>query len=159
MQDLPGRVGLWHVGVPPSGPMDDRSFRLGNRILGNAEGAPGLECTAIGPTLRFATDTVVCLTGADMGATLDGAPVDRYVAGPGRTRVRCSRSASRSGPGLRAYVLVRGGFDVGEVLGSASTFTLGGFGGHGGRELRTGDVLHLHTGSRPLADPEIRTAS
>ena len=59
---------------------------------------------------------------------------------------------SRSGPGLRAYVLVQGGFDVGEVLGSASTFTLGGFGGHGGRELRTGDVLHLHARSLLLAD-------
>ena len=29
VQDLPGRVGLWHVGVPPSGPMDARSFALG----------------------------------------------------------------------------------------------------------------------------------
>ncbi len=69
------------------------------------------------------------------------------------TTGRCSHSATRSGPGLRAYVLVAGGFDVGEVLGSASTFTLGGFGGHGGRELRTGDVVHLHAGSLPLADP------
>ncbi len=150
VQDLPGRVGLWHVGVPPSGPMDDRSFALGNRILGNADGAPGLECTAIGPTLRFATDTVVCVTGADMGATLDGRPVDRHVAVPVREG-QVLALGSRSGPGLRGYVLVQGGFDVGEVLGSASTFTLGGFGGHGGRELRTGDVLRLH-GSLPLAN-------
>ncbi len=70
---------------------------------------------------------------------------------PVARRADAWRSASRAGPGLRAYVLVAGGFDVGEVLGSASTFTLGGFGGHGGRELRTGDVLHLHTGSLPLA--------
>ena len=151
VQDLPGRVGLWHVGVPPSGPMDDRSFALGNRILGNADGTSGLECTAIGPTLRFATDTVVCVTGADMGATLDGRPVDRHVAVPVRED-QVLALGSRSGPGLRAYVLVQGGFDVGEVLGSASTFTLGGFGGHGGRELRTGDVLHLQPGSLPLAD-------
>ena len=142
VQDLPGRVGLWHVGVPPSGPMDDRSFRLGNRLLGNPEGAPGLECTANGPTLRFGSDTVVCLTGASMQATLDGVPVDRYVA----VTVRAGQTlalGSLAGPGLRAYLLVQGGFDVGTVLGSASTFTLGGFGGHGGRELRAGDVLHL----------------
>ena len=36
-----------------------------------------------------------------------------------------------------------GGFDVPLYLGSRSTFTLGQFGGHAGRHLRTGDVLHL----------------
>jgi urea carboxylase len=142
VQDLPGRTGLWHVGVPPSGPMDDRSFRLGNRILGNADGAAGLECTAAGPTLRFADDATVCLTGAAIAVTRDGEPVEFF------TPVRVSAGqtlafGARSGPGLRTYLLVRGGLDPGAVLGSASTFTLGGFGGHGGRELRTGDVLHL----------------
>ncbi len=52
VQDWPGRVGYWHVGVPPSGPMDDLSFRLGNRALGNDEGAAGLECTLGGPARR-----------------------------------------------------------------------------------------------------------
>ena len=53
VQDLPGRVGYWQVGVPPSGPMDDLSFRLGNRVLGNPEGAAGLECTRGGPALAL----------------------------------------------------------------------------------------------------------
>ena len=72
MQDWPGRVGYWAVGVPPSGPMDDLSFRLGNRVVGNDEGAAGLEVEVHGPTLRFNRPAVVCLTGASMGATLDG---------------------------------------------------------------------------------------
>ena len=115
VQDLPGRVGLWHVGVPPSGPMDDRSFALGNRILGNPDGAPGLECTAVGPTLRFAADAVVCLTGADDGARRSTAtPVELCDARSRCAPARRSRSGARSGPGLRAYVLVRGGFDVGD---------------------------------------------
>src|SRR5690606_10677748 len=53
VQDWPGRVGYWDVGVPPSGPMDMLSFRLGNRLLGNDDSAAGLEFTAQGPTLRF----------------------------------------------------------------------------------------------------------
>ncbi|MGX1487981.1 urea carboxylase [Streptomyces tendae] len=53
VQDWPGRTGYWQVGVPPGGPMDDLSFRLGNTALGNDEGAPGLECTLQGPSLRF----------------------------------------------------------------------------------------------------------
>src|SRR5205085_2256125 len=71
VQDWPGRVGYWEVGVPPSGPMDALSFRLANRILGNEPSAPALELTVSGPTLRFATDAVIALGGARMRATLD----------------------------------------------------------------------------------------
>ena len=48
----PGRIGYWSVGVPPSGPMDDLSFRLGNELLGNSPDAAGLELTVAGPVLR-----------------------------------------------------------------------------------------------------------
>ncbi|MDQ1432922.1 MAG: urea carboxylase, partial [Actinomycetota bacterium] len=132
VQALPGRVGYWHVGVPPSGPMDDRSFELGNHLLGNTPDAPGLECTATGPTLRVDTDTTMCLTGARMTATLDGRPVpwfEPFAVAAGATL----RLGAVEGPGLRTYVLARGGFDVPAYLGSRATFTLGGFGGHGGR--------------------------
>ena len=64
VQDWPGRIGYWHVGVPPSGPMDDLSFRIGNRVLGNPEGVAGLECTRGGPALRFPDGGRVCVTGA-----------------------------------------------------------------------------------------------
>ncbi|HBJ89641.1 MAG TPA: hypothetical protein DDZ21_06705, partial [Gammaproteobacteria bacterium] len=72
VQDYPGRTGYWDVGVPPSGPFDSRSFRLGNQILGNPESAAGLEMTLNGPTLRFLTDSRIVLTGAEMTAQLDG---------------------------------------------------------------------------------------
>ena len=71
VQDLPGRLGYWDVGVPPSGPMDPLAFRLGNRLLGNPEGAAGLEFAAAGPVLRFNTDRAMCLTGAEFAASLD----------------------------------------------------------------------------------------
>ncbi|MBI1367605.1 MAG: urea carboxylase [Planctomycetes bacterium] len=142
IQDYPGRIGYWDVGVPPSGPMDHLSFRLGNRIVGNPEGAPGLELTVAGPTLRFNTRAVICLTGADMNAKLDGAPVDRYtpIDIPAGATLKLGRI---TGPGARSYLLIAGGLDVPAYLNSRSTFTLGQFGGHAGRTLRTGDVLHL----------------
>lgn len=142
VQDYPGRVGYWAVGVPPCGPMDALSFRLGNQLLGNDPSAAGLECTMSGPTLRFNTATVVCLTGARMNATLDGEPVPYYkpfAAERGQT-LKLGRI---DGPGARTYVTVRDGFDVPTYLGSRSTFTLGQFGGHGGRALRVGDVLKV----------------
>ncbi|MFC7450253.1 5-oxoprolinase/urea amidolyase family protein [Rhodococcus daqingensis] len=151
VQDWPGRVGYWQIGVPPSGPMDDLSFRLGNVALGNEEGAPGLECTMAGPALRFAESTTVCVTGAPTVVTVDGRPVPSWravdVPAGGILDV-----GAVSGPGLRIYVLVRGGLSVPDYLGSAATFTLGRFGGHEGRTLREGDVLVAGGGvSNPAA--------
>jgi len=142
VQDYPGRTGLWDVGVPPSGPMDARAFRLGNRLLGNAENAVGLEVTATGPMIQFNTEATICLTGADFGATLDGAPAER--GQPIAVQAGQVLALGRvSGGGMRGYILFAGGLDVPSYLGSGSTFDLGEFGGHGGRRLLAGDTLHL----------------
>ncbi|AXE91512.1 urea carboxylase [Paraburkholderia sp. DD10] len=147
VQDHPGRLGYWAVGIPPSGPMDDRALRLGNRLLGNAADAAALEITMSGPILRFNTDAVVAVTGASLPLTLDDIeqPLNTalFVAAGSTLALGTIRGA-----GARAYLCVRGGFDVAVYLGSRSTFTLGQFGGHGGRALRAGDVLHL----QPLRD-------
>ena len=151
IQDFPGRLGYWEVGVPPSGPMDALSFRLANRLVGNPDGAAALECALVGPALRFHAAAVVALTGADMQATLDDRPAPRFgafeIAAGGVLRLGPVR-----GPGNRAYLAVRGGLDVPLYLGSRATFTLGLFGGHGGRALLPGDVLHLG-GQPPVIAP------
>ncbi|MGK3961466.1 5-oxoprolinase/urea amidolyase family protein [Sorangium sp. So ce1667] len=152
VQDWPGRLGLWSVGVPPSGPMDDLSFRLGNRVVGNPAGAAGLECEVHGPTLVFHRRAVLCVAGAAMRVLVDGvevAPWTPVEVAPGAT-VACGPVR---GPGARAYLLLRGGVDVPAHLGSRATFTLGGFGGHAGRPLRSGDVLRLGEETDPALDP------
>ena len=140
VQDLPGRVGYWHVGVPPNGPMDDLSHRLVNRVLGNGVGAAALELTGAGPVLRFTAPATIALGGAPMPATLDGRAIPHWTP----IEVGCGAVLSvgaTAGPGLRATLGIRGGFDEPSFLGSRSTFTLGGFGGHEGRALAAGDVL------------------
>jgi urea carboxylase len=150
VQDWPGRQGYWDVGVPPSGPMDELSFRLGNGLLGNPEGTAGLECTLTGPALRFNSAARIALTGARMEATLDGAPVDFWEALDVAAGATLELGAI-NGPGSRSYILFAGGLDVPDYLGSKSTFTLGKFGGHGGRALRIGDIIHL--AQQPTAAP------
>ena len=144
VQSYPGRLGYWAVGVPPSGPMDDLSFRLGNRLLGNPEGATGLEITVQGPTLNFGTETTVLVAGVCEVVRLRGGeavPLGPWQAIPvdAGDELRIGRVTE----GQRAYLLVAGGFDVPEVMGSAATFTLGGIGGMNGRELAPGDVLRI----------------
>lgn len=147
VQDWPGRVGHWDVGVPPCGPMDPYSFRIGNKLLGNADDAPGLELTLRGGSYKFRSGAWFCVTGADMQAELDGGKIEPYR--PVYAERGQVLSFGEAKAGLRAYLLVAGGFDVPRILGSASTFTLGGFGGHGGRALRAGDVLGMNKGAEP----------
>src|ERR1700680_5144555 len=142
IQDYPGRLGYWHIGVPPSGPMDALAFRLANRLVGNPDSAAGLEIAVTGPMLRFACDAAIALTGADMSATLDNVPVPRWKSIFVRAGALLEMTAAH-GFGHRAYLAVAGGIDVPEYLGSKSTFILGRFGGHAGRVLRAGDVLQV----------------
>ncbi|WP_075322465.1 urea carboxylase [Acidithiobacillus albertensis] len=142
LQDWPGRLGYWDVGVPPSGPMDALAHRLANQLLENPSDAVSMEILLSGPVLRFNVDTQFAITGAEMGATLDGKPCSNWT-----THVVRAGQVLRLGDaldgGCRAYLAVSGGFDVPLYLGSRATFTLGQFGGHAGRVLRAGDVLHL----------------
>jgi len=154
IQDYPGRIGYWNIGVPPSGPMDHLGLRLANRLVGNPESAAGLEFTVIGPTLRFNADTVICLTGASMQAELDGNPIPYWTA-VSVTSGSILRLKAIQGQGTRTYLTVQHGFNVPDYLGSKSTFTLGKFGGHCGRTLRIGDVLRLN----PPATPELEQSS
>lgn len=141
IQDLPGRVGYWHIGVPPSGPMDDYAFALANRLVGNPKGAAGLECTLVGAKIRFHKKTHIALTGAPLKATLDGQAIASWQT----ISVRAGQvlHMGRMEAGCRAYLAVEGGFEVPVYLGSRSTFALGQFGGHGGRPIRSGDLIPL----------------
>jgi len=140
VQDL-GREGFGAMGVSASGAADAISLRLGNRMVGNHEGAAGLEMTLLGGTFVFPDGAIVALTGADFGATVDGAQAALWtsmVVKPGQTlRLGPTRS------GARCYLCVRGGIEVKPFLGSASTHILSGLGGHEGRSLRKGDMLKI----------------
>ena len=149
VQDYPGRVGYWDVGVPPSGPMDDYAFRLANRLVGNGSDAAGLECTILGPTLRFHSDAVVALTGAPTPATVDGAPVAFWA--PLKVAAGQVLKIGKATQGCRTYLAVAGGIDVPVYLGSRATFALGAFGGHAGRPLRAGDLLPISQSAQSAA--------
>lgn len=130
---------------------------MANRLLGNAAGTAGLEITMNGPTLRFNADAVVAIAGAEIVIELDGQPC------PMNTAFRvCAGSVLKLGSivrkGARSYLALRGGIVVPSYLGSCSTFILGQFGGHAGRALRVGDVLHLPP-SQSLTDGAVMPVS
>jgi urea carboxylase len=142
IQDWPGRLGPWEVGVPPSGPMDSLSFRLANRLVGNPGGTAALEITMAGPSLRFNSGATAAIAGPSVIILKNGeaiAPNTAFTVDAGDV-VKIGRI---EGSGLRAYLAISGGIEAPDYLGSKSTFTLGRFGGHGGRALLPGDVIGI----------------
>ncbi|OZB75729.1 MAG: urea carboxylase [Halothiobacillus sp. 14-55-98] len=156
VQDFPGRLGLWHIGVPPSGPMDDYALRLANRIVGNTPDMAGLECTLVGPSLKFHRDSMVAITGAEADIRLDDQSVQ--AGRPIAIEAGQTLSIGQVQSGARVYLAIRGGIDVPEYLGSRSTFALGKMGGHAGRILQVGDILTIGTVTAAFA-PKVADAA
>ncbi|WP_255990142.1 biotin-dependent carboxyltransferase family protein [Chitinolyticbacter albus] len=146
VEDL-GRPGYRALGVPAGGACDTPALRIGNRLVGNPEGAAALEVTLGGLQLGFEQDCVFALTGAMVAAQLDGIPV------PGWQSVRASAGSvlclGYANAGARIYLCVAGGIDVPPVLGSRATALLAGLGGYAGRALRAGDVLRVGKPDQP----------
>jgi urea carboxylase len=141
VQELPGRIGYWEQGFPPSGPADMWSFRLANLLLGNDRDTAALECQLIGPTLRLARDGAIALTGSDMAAKLDDAPVPYWTTVPVRAGQVLALGTARSG--IRTYIAFAGGIDTPVVLGSRATFHMAGVGGVHGYALKGGQTIAL----------------
>lgn len=144
VQDL-GRPGYFHLGIPVGGAMDRYAMRAANLLVGNNEGAAGLEAVFIGPKLEFSEDALVAVTGADMPAKVDG------VLQPGWTAFRVKAGQTLTfdflKSGARICIAVSGGIDVPEALGSRSTYPIGALGGFKGRPLAAGDELPVGAGS------------
>ncbi|MBA67943.1 MAG: allophanate hydrolase [Rhizobiales bacterium] len=144
VQDL-GRPGYFHLGIPIGGAMDRYAMRAANLLVGNDEGAAGLEAVFMGPKLEFAEDALVAVTGADMPAKVDGEERPGWTA----FKVKAGQVLSFDflKAGARICIAVSGGIDVPEALGSRSTYPIGALGGYKGRAIAAGDELPVGEGT------------
>lgn len=167
VQELPGRIGHWEQGFPPSGPADPWSFRLANLLVGNDRDTAALEWQFVGPALRFHRACTIALTGADMAARLDDAPVPLWQTLQVRAGQVLACGAARTG--ARGYIAIAGGVHTPAVLGSRATFHMAGIGGLSGGALKIGEhvplgetasparLLQVAPAARPPVDPKDRT--
>jgi len=150
IQDL-GRTGYLHAAVPRAGALDRVALAAANLLLGNSRDAAGIEWGLGGGEIRFERDADIALSGARATATLDGQPF--YVGRAGHARAGKCLHVERIDAGAWLYLAVRGGVDVPQVLGSRATYLPAGFGGQGGRLLRTGDRLSI--GNAPAKSAQL----
>jgi biotin-dependent carboxylase-like uncharacterized protein len=136
-----GRFEEYALGMPPSGAMDVFSYQVGNYLVGNEEGAAGLEITYFGPELEFTGDAIIAITGAEMPPKINGEEAPTWEAFKVQEGEVLSFDYLRNG--ARSYLAVAGGIDVPVFMHSRSTYTLIGLGGHEGRTLQEGDELKI----------------
>lgn len=145
VQDL-GRPAALRYGVPLGGAMDRFALEIANRLVGNTPDAAALEITAGGAAFTVLAPTLLAITGADLGATLDDRPLDPWTATLARAGSELRLPGRRGPTGARSYLALAGGVVVPLLLGSASTCLSGGFGGLAGRPLRAGDLIACAAG-------------
>ncbi len=142
VQDYPGRIGTLNQGFPSSGPMDSWSFRLANILVENEPGDAALECQFMGPTLKFDTDRVIAITGADMSPKIDGKSVPLWES----LEIKKNQVLEMTFAivGARAYIAFSGGINTLPWLGSRSTFHKAGVGGIDGKAIQEGQIIPLN---------------
>lgn len=142
IQDL-GRYGYQKHGVVTSGAMDTESHRISNLLVGNDENTPTLEVTLMGPVIEFQKDALISICGGNLSPMIDGTRVNAWK--PLYIKEGSELRFGNPKQGFRAYLSIAGGFDVPEVMGSASTYLRAGIGGFEGRALESGDEIALGT--------------
>jgi len=136
-----GRFKYQRLGYTQSGAMDDFALRIGNRLVDNPENEAGLEMTYFGEEFLILTDAIIAITGADFSPEVNGQAVPMWQSV--FVEEKSILSFKRRKYGVRAYICVKGGFDVPRVLNSKSTDLKSSFGGYRGRKLKVGDILSI----------------
>jgi len=156
VQDYPGRIGTLNLGFPPSGPIDSWSFRLANVLVENEPGAAALECQFLGPTLKFNSDRIIAITGANMSPKINGTPVPLWES----LKVKKDQvlEMSFATVGARSYIAFSGGINTTPWLGSKSTFHKAGVGGIEGKAIQEGQIIPLNK-SKSVAGRKIKKNS
>jgi len=156
VQDYPGRIGTLNLGFPPSGPMDSWSFRLANVLVENEPGTAALECQFMGPTLKFNSDRVIAITGADMSPKIDGSPVPLWESLEVKKNQVLEMAFATIG--ARSYIAFSGGINTTPWLDSRSTFHKAGVGGIDGKAIQDGQIIPLNK-SKSVAGRKIKKSS
>jgi len=140
VQDL-GRTGFRQFGVSTSGALDSFALRVANLLVGNDEGAAGLEITLGGVQLRFEDERIVAWCGGEIDVQIGSRALPAgHVA---HLQAGDELKFGLAQIGCRCWLAISGGIDVPVVLGSHSIDLRANFGGLEGRALRDGDQLSL----------------
>ncbi|WP_323785213.1 biotin-dependent carboxyltransferase family protein [Thalassovita sp.] len=134
-----GRDGYLAYGLSRGGAADMTALAEGAALLGQPVDLAALEMAGVGGEFVSDVDMRIALTGAEMGAAIDGTPVRWNVSHTLPAGAVLSIGAAKTG--IYGYLHVGGGFDCDPSLGSCAAHLSAGI----GAVLRSGDRLRIGT--------------
>ena len=115
-----GRMGYRHLGIPISGAMDRKAFDLAHSLLGIKTDTTLIECTLVGPILRFHESCSLVITGAQMETFLNDIPItNNEVVAVNSGDILKLRQALN---GIRTYIKINHSLIIPKILGSTSFY-------------------------------------
>jgi biotin-dependent carboxylase-like uncharacterized protein len=140
-----GRANLYHIGIPFSGAMDNRNYRLANHLVGNKENSPVFEFAYQGPFLKFKGDNINFVITGDVNFKLikkneiiNGNCYEIYNLEDGDELDIISTNKSVYG-----YLAVNADIDLKLQLGSYSINTKANIGSNNGKKLENGQKINF----------------
>ena len=140
-----GRANLYHIGIPFSGAMDNRNYRLANQLVGNKENSPVFEFAYQGPFLKFNGDNINFVITGDVNFKLikkneiiNGNCYEIYNLEDGDELDIVSTNKSVYG-----YLAVNADIDLNLQLGSYSINTKANIGSNNGKKLENGQKINI----------------
>lgn len=156
IQDL-GRHGFAKFGINSNGVMDRTAARLINGLLGNHENEAVIEMHFPAAEFEFDNEAAVAVGGAEFGCEIDGSAVENWRPIP--VKEGSILRFTRKHFGNRAYIAIKGGFDVEPWLGSKSTNLVAKAGGFEGRKLAPGDTIPVKPSAVPDTVPNVKVSN
>ena len=140
-----GRANLYHIGIPFSGAMDNRNYRLANQLVGNKENSPVFEFAYQGPFLKFNGDNINFVITGDVNFKLikkneiiNGNCYEIYNLEDGDELDIISTNKSVYG-----YLAINADIDLNLQLGSYSINTKANIGSNNGKKLENGQKINI----------------
>ncbi len=154
-----GRQLHQHMGLTPSGPMDEYAFLWANRLLDNDLNHCCIEISLGTFSASFLADTYFAITGADLNAQLNGTPLVTWQSYRAKKDDVLSFGTPKN-QGIRAYLAIKGGIDCPAQFGSCCTVEREHIGGlhNNGEKLKKDDILFGDDSSKSIQLRSVKAA-
>ncbi len=152
-----GRNNLYHIGIPFSGAMDDRNFKISNKLVGNEINFPVIEFAYQGPCLKYFGDNINFAITGDVKFVIK--KNDKIIEG------NCYQSFTlqnedkldiiSTNKSVYGYLAISGEFNLEYQWSSCSTNTKANIGANKGKKIEVSQKLYISKINKDLSDKKL----
>ena len=152
-----GRNNLYHIGIPFSGAMDNRNFKISNKLVGNELNSPVIEFAYQGPLLKYFGDNIKFAIAGDVkfiirkkGNDIEGNCYQSFTLENGDEVDIVTTNKSVYG-----YLSISGQFNLEYQWSSCSINTKANIGANNGKRIKDAQKIYVSKINKNLNDKKL----